>query len=835
MNPHACFFVLQRAGALAGLLAAAACDAPVEPVAPAGRGTGDDDVAGGPVVLWAPTEGVLLYPDDAPARIQGLPRAGASVDGVRSELLSLVAAHGGASRDTPLAIELSGKVDPASVPLAVELVHIDGGARVPLDFEVTLGGRGVRAQPQRPLEIGGRYALVVRGGAGGLRGTEGPARASPSFACMLHLAGRAPADADGVWCADVPGADLDEHPSTTDALAALGYALAPDFDQLQALGVPPETLIALATFTVTEGPMALFDRARGPWPSDLATDELGRTLLPPVALPNLDLAGIGAAVAQVPGFSTSARMRVPFSCALDADATAPSLYALDARSGFPVVDVEREASADGRVALLRKRPALAAASSYALVATAGARCGGEPVAPSLDAALLRSRAPLAVDGASTTAVLTDAHAGRLEPVRARLTPLLDALEQRGTARRDVALAVPFSTLDAAAFIEAHVAELAARAVAPVLANVTVATPFDRGVWAVMPNVETVVSGSYRSLDLIGQHTLRRLVDGPVPSQVPFVLTVPAHGEEAVPVVLFGHGLTTTKELAYLIADALALAGFATLAIDLPFHGARSVCTADVHCGLLQHCADDHSCQHVDGQPGTLAVVDSLWPDGPEVPLSTGAAFIMIDDLVAARDHVLQGSVDLMQVLYLLEGGALDQTVPGLTLSRTDWSWLGVSLGGIYGATLAALTPSVRSLALNVPGADFVVILEQSSVISPLLGESLDRLGIEPGTDAYRDYQDVAHLVLDAVDPLNLAPRATVARPSGWPEKRLLIQAAESDRVIPNQATHILAEVTGLPAAEYTPLVSNHVFFFDPASFEGARARDDALRFLAQRP
>ncbi|MBI1947326.1 MAG: hypothetical protein HYS27_16650 [Deltaproteobacteria bacterium] len=845
MNPNVCSFSLRAAAVGAALttalLAFAACDAPVEPVSPAVGAPDEDAVPLGPVVSYAPTEGVLLFPDDAPARIQGLPRAGAPVDSVRAELLSFVSAHGGARADTPLAFELSGKIDPASVPVAVELVRLDDGARLAFDVAITLGGRGARLTPRGPLEVGGRYALAVRGGAGGLRGTEQPARPSASFACMLALAGRDPADAGyGDACAEVPGADLDEHPSTTDALGALGalgWALAPDLDRLQELGVPAATLIALATFTVTDRPTALLDAETGvgPWPSALATDAQGRTTLPPVSLPGLDLVDLGEAVAAVPGFSTSSRMRVPYSCALDEEGGMPSLNSLDASAGFADVNVEPSRSADRRVAFLRKRPALAAASSFALVASSASTCGGAPVAPALDGALLRSRTPLAVDGQSTTALLTDAAAGRLEPVRARLAPLLDALDARGTPRGSVALAVPFDTLDPAAFIETHAAALAERGVAPTLSDVVVANPFDRGVWAVMPHVDTVVSGSYRSLEHIDQRTLRRLPGGPVDSEVPFVLTVPPHGDAPIPVVLFGHGLTTTKELAYLIADAFAGLGLATLAIDLPFHGARSVCTEDVHCALLQHCADDHTCRDGDDRPGSLAVVDSLWPDGPEVPLSTGAAFILIDDLVASRDHVLQGSVDLLQALRLLEGGALDATVPGMTLSRTDWSWFGVSLGGIYGATLAALTPSVRSFALNVPGADFVVILEQSSVISPLLTGSLDRMGIAPDSDAYRDYQDVAHLVLDPVDPLNLAPRATVARPSGWPEKRLLIQAAESDRVIPNAATHILAEVTGTIADEYTPLVSNHIFFFDPASFEGARARDDALRFLTDRP
>lgn len=814
------------------LVALSACDAPVAPAASPPATPADGDLEMGPELLWAPTDGILLFPDESAELVPDLVRADAPVDAVRAELLAYVSAQGGARADTPLAFELSDKLDPVSVPLAVELVRLDDGQRVGLDLSLTLEGKGARLDPRAALEVGARYALAVRGGAGGLRGTEQAARASASFRCMLALAGRAPDDS-GDPCGELPGAETDADLERT--LATLGVALTPTLDRLQELGVPPETLLGLGAFTVTGGPTALLDTTAGPWPSDLATNEVGAPNLPVLDVPGLDVEAIAAAVADVPGFSPSARMRVPFTCALDDDAAAPALYALDGAAGYPDVAVEHSRSADERMAFLRARPALAAAARYALVVRDDATCGGASVAPSLDAALLRARRPLRADGRSTTALLTDAQAARLEPVRAAVAPLLDSLGERGLDRSRVALAVPFTTLDAAAFVEVHTAALTERAVAPGLADVVVASPWDRGVWAVMPNVDTVVSGSFRSLEHIDAHTLRRFPGGPVESQVPFVLTVPPHGDAPIPVLVFGHGLTTTKELAFLMADRLAQEGFATLAIDLPFHGERTVCTEDLHCALGQHCADDHTCTDADDQPGSLAVVDSLWPDGPEVPLATGAAFILIEDLVASRDHVLQGSVDLTQALRLLESGALDATVPGMTLSRDDWSWFGVSLGGIYGATLAGLTTSIGSFALNVPGADFVVILERSSVIAPLLASSLDRMGIAQDSEQFRDYEDLAHLVLDPVDPLNLAPRATLRRPDGWASKRLLIQAAESDRVIPNDATHILAAATGVAADEYTPLISNHIFFFDPASFEGGRARDDAYRFLASRP
>jgi hypothetical protein len=89
-------------------------------------------------------------------------------------------------------------------------------------------------------------------------------------------------------------------------------------------------------------------------------------------------------------------------------------------------------------------------------------------------------------------------------------------------------------------------------------------------------------------------------------------------------------------------------------------------------------------------------------------------------------------------------------------------------------------------------------------------------------------------VLDPIDPLNLAPRATVAVPPTWSEKRLLIQMADTDRVVPNSATRVLSQITGVPIHEYHALISNHGFFLDPTSMEGAAARAQMLDFLADR-
>lgn len=496
--------------------------------------------------------------------------------------------------------------------------------------------------------------------------------------------------------------------------------------------------------------------------------------------------------------------------------------------------VDASASSDGGVVMLRKRPALDAASTYALVVTRDARAGGAAVLPSFEAALLLSNEALAANGRSATALLDDARAVSLESARKGAAHLLDGLGQRGLTRDKLALAVPFTTMDAYAFVDGYARIAEERGVEPDLVDVDVESPWDRGLYAVLPHVDTVVSGRFRGLDFLDPVTLRKSADGPRAYDVPFVLTVPSDVEGPVPVVIFGHGLITAKELSYLIADELAQAGFATFAIDLPMHGERTVCLVDAHCAPFGTCGEAHQCVDGDGAPADLAAGESPWPGGPRIPLGTGEAFVLVDDLVASRDHFLQGVVDLRQALRLLESTRLDSVVDGVTFAHDDLSWLGISLGGVFGAALSGATNDVNSLVLNVPGADLVVTLEDSTVLSPLLDNALRTAEVERGSPAFLDYEDVAHLVLDPVDPMNLAPRATRACPSEWREKRLLLQMADSDLVVPNTATQVLSEVTGEPIHEFHAIFSNHGFLLDPTSIEGGRARSQAVDFLHAR-
>ncbi|MFB6375933.1 MAG: alpha/beta hydrolase family protein [Bradymonadaceae bacterium] len=94
--------------------------------------------------------------------------------------------------------------------------------------------------------------------------------------------------------------------------------------------------------------------------------------------------------------------------------------------------------------------------------------------------------------------------------------------------------------------------------------------------AALPAVDRIVTGDMTTLDYLDPATRRFRGDGEArPRRIPFVLTVPETDRAEVPVVIFGHGAKTSRELVYFVANRLAEAGYAAFAVDFPYHGARA--------------------------------------------------------------------------------------------------------------------------------------------------------------------------------------------------------------------------------------------------------------------
>ncbi|MGP8306804.1 VolA/Pla-1 family phospholipase [Vibrio sp. YIC-376] len=171
---------------------------------------------------------------------------------------------------------------------------------------------------------------------------------------------------------------------------------------------------------------------------------------------------------------------------------------------------------------------------------------------------------------------------------------------------------------------------------------------------------------------------------PVPAvksleDVEFLLFTPQSGV-ATDVVVYQHGITSSKENAYAFAYNMVKAGVAVIAIDLPLHGTRSL----------------------DEQRSANANV---------------LAYLNLSNLAVARDNLRQSVLDVLGLRAslvvsaqggLLAGGPLQGFNP---MTGSQVKMLGHSLGGIVGTSAV----SAANNTLGSPSADALYSFSAASI------------------------------------------------------------------------------------------------------------------------
>lgn len=241
-----------------------------------------------------------------------------------------------------------------------------------------------------------------------------------------------------------------------------------------------------------------------------------------------------------------------------------------------------------------------------------------------------------------------------------------------------------------------------------------------------------------------------------------------------PVVIFAHGLSSSKAMTWDAAGWLADQGVAVIGIDAPGHGSRAP----------------------EGSSGSM--------------FDKAFSFFSVDvdsktfDLARGKDNFRQMSSDQIQLVRALTGplatldllphGAPDG-VPDLDPTRV--AYLGQSFGALLGPTALALAPELRGGVLNVGGGGLATIIHDSPAFQLILPALF-----EPGTskgDIAR-IMSAAQGLYDPGDPLNYARFATLEAPPqamGWSPKSMLVQEAMKDALMPNNSTALLARSLGL--------------------------------------
>src|SRR6185437_4662449 len=147
-----------------------------------------------------------------------------------------------------------------------------------------------------------------------------------------------------------------------------------------------------------------------------------------------------------------------------------------------------------------------------------------------------------------------------------------------------------------------------------------------------------------------------------------------------------------------VANSLAAAGFATLGIDIPFHGARDATAKDVA----------HTFGTTPGPDG--------WPEVSDAPFitfldATGSSAKQIPPFMprAVRSAFMQAAFDMMQETRLVTVGDLsdlttkEPRLATLTLRHDAVAFSGESFGSIIGTIACAIEPSIGAAVLDVGG------------------------------------------------------------------------------------------------------------------------------------
>ncbi|MDX1460002.1 MAG: hypothetical protein R3348_03005 [Xanthomonadales bacterium] len=244
--------------------------------------------------------------------------------------------------------------------------------------------------------------------------------------------------------------------------------------------------------------------------------------------------------------------------------------------------------------------------------------------------------------------------------------------------------------------------------------------------------------------------------------IPFFMTVPNENSgfekpaEGWPVVIYQHGITRNRTDLLAVADALASAGFAAIAIDQPLHG------------VVPAVAPQLAPFYIENTPfGALANERTFdadyWnnttgapvPDG--IPDPSGTSSFNLFSLRTARDNLRQATADLSVLAVSLQNISVDgDEIPDLNPFN-----VGVaihSLGTTVGIGFYAIEPVLSRAYLNA-GTGAIIRTGIAGAFGVRINAGLAAAGIFPGSTEYEQFLTVAQTVLDSGDGINWATEA----------------------------------------------------------------------------
>lgn len=677
---------------------------------------------------------------------------------------------------------------------------------------------------------GATYVVLARGGDQGLRGANREPVVADAAFYFLRLT--QPLD-DPMHQRAFPGATRDERLANAAKLEKIRKELVPYFDFFATRGIARAEIASLWTFTPTSRTEIAMDVAsqRMPLPFDLLIDRTtGRISIPPSAKDRPVEAEGKRRLSEYDGWGLSSGLMFETTAPVGA-VTAKDVELYEASDPPQRIDVTLKVHTDQKhIEVTPSALPLKEGTTYGLVVRDSfVDAAGRPVIPMSIGQFMRTKAPIAEMNHSNIGGVADEDAARVEWTRQRVSKLLDTV-----GRAHAVTAWPYTTQTVFARVQAAMDKAAAIGPPVKPANLQHLTPLaalaDFPLNTSLVSVQDVYYGTLSLPSWLDDKTRDWHVDGSyVMRDVQFTLTVPRNANGPVPVVMFGHGLMTESRFVLALGDALASRGFAAIAIDFPYHGGQSRCsdqsvveTIDPQTGkatALPPCQSGSTCNEFgrcvdgNGKGNNLA----LWPV-LNYPVASGAAFIEIDHIANTKDHFQQALVDFSELRRSLQGADWG----GLTvkLDGSKLYYAGQSLGGILGGAFLPYAPEVQRAVLNVPGADVVDLYKNSPTFGAQVTGFFTRQMIDPTSWQAARFLNLGRMMQDAVDP-----QSTAARLKG---RKIFIQMATLDSIIPNANTEILQTLSGAPRRDY---VAEHGFIVIPIEPACIPGQSDLGNFL----
>ncbi|MCB1754383.1 MAG: Ig-like domain-containing protein [Gammaproteobacteria bacterium] len=258
--------------------------------------------------------------------------------------------------------------------------------------------------------------------------------------------------------------------------------------------------------------------------------------------------------------------------------------------------------------------------------------------------------------------------------------------------------------------------------------------------------------------------------------IPLLLSTPAGDAPGAgwPVVIFQHGITQDRSNMLALADGMAAAGLAVIAIDLPMHGVAPDSPLNA---ANEQFAPFGATERTFGLD--LINNDSRAAGGDGVTDPSGTHFYNLSNLLNARDNLRQAASDLMTLRKSIGN------VDAVPLDADTVGFIGHSLGGITGTTFLAFDDQVGPASLAMPGVGLARLLAGSASFGPIINAGLADQGAPEGSVEYESFLTVAQTVIDSGDPVNFSTTAAGKHPVHLMEVVGGSGGSLSDQVIPN--------------------------------------------------